>query len=327
MNNTSLTLDQKFIIGFVNNPILYNILDYESFLNKYYNYLAGAYIHPPFGQDYDGGKYGIITEYSNDNINNIKQQIKLLQQYNIPIQVTFNSYSIYHNYSVRQLCNDIEKYINIFGIPDYILTYDKFAPIVHTVFPYIKLARTVNENNFININNKNLSYYDIVVFRNNFYNIKLFKELKYRYNTKIEFIAYNRCSSHCPKHCGEPCDLVFKTFVDKFGLNYEIAMQCILPVELKLFNNSLDYIKCCTGSTEMLENQINIYTNNTASNYKFIQNHIQNIYQQHSNSDLGKQFLAEYQYTYNEQMYKEIIQVKNKIWTEQLGYPIDIEQL
>lgn len=298
------------------NELLYLIKNYGSKLDCWYT-------SPPFGEKFASRK-NVDIQLTKENINIIKNQLLLLKDNNQNIELALNGIKLNNINSKNEIEFYYNKFNELFVEPDRIVSLNNLIPYLYNFEKPI----TYSYNNRSFDNNIIKQYCDRIVLGNkNLRNIKLF-EFFHNENIQIELLLNNGCHNLCIRKCGQECLQQQYILIEKYGADYCLAEQSLLPCELKLYPEYIKLFKISSRPSDFnyLNQTLFYYSNLISINDLKKDIDLSNINSWFYFNRLGN--LNDY-FTKNRLIIdiNKIIDIKNEIWSKILNRNIEIQNL
>lgn len=224
-----MNFEKKFTLG-LNSAV--DVLEYDSFLEKYSKYIHSIYFSIPLNEKYSTRKFYSDHLKTEKEISNFNAVIKCIKEHGIKLEVCLNV----NNLSEKELLCAFDYLEDSFAF-DEIVCMDKYKASILEHFWEKTIIRSFNNIDPL-YNNINLNGYSEIVLGKKYLFSKEGRDNLYNKGVKPRLLINNGCSLECVGcYGGNYC---YRRFVDdsNYSVEYAYAMQSLWPSELwRLMNN------------------------------------------------------------------------------------------
>lgn len=254
---------RQFLIGLSPLENYSSLDDFEKLCRNNSNLIRTWYTTAPYWFPMINKEKGAYIHENEEIHNSFQAELEIIKKYHQKIQLTINSKNpLYRLLAVPTTKRFIKEYSNI----DSIVALDEFIPSLKKHFPEIPLTYSV-QNNIPVTKLRNLDKCDTIVLgMQHIRSVGFMERLKRDYGVKIELLLNNGGHILCDKDCSKKkghCDMLQQKLVDRYGLDWCIAQQTLIPSELDLFPRGLvDYYKINSrpSTLDYIQFQLDFYS-------------------------------------------------------------------
>lgn len=140
----------------------------------------------------------------------------------------------------------------------------EYIPFLRRLFPKASITYSI-QNDFAKTRLKNIEYCDtIVIGRRYIKNIPFMKEMKEKYNLRIELLLNCSCNFICSYDCFDgSCQTSQEKVIKNKGIDWCVAWQSLIPSELKVYPEGLvDFYKISSRPSKLrwMESEMDLYS-------------------------------------------------------------------